>query len=168
MSDEDTLTPTPSTRPGTGADLARRMDRMETRQDNMETALHSLSATVARVETNQTHAEELNKLRFDSQKTSIDTMAGKLDAFIARIDGIIDGTVETAQTRQAKEVMAEYRAFVGDTKTRLGNLEDRNLERDAQTGGVVLALSGAKAVALFLLAAAGPVVALIIALLNHQ
>ena len=116
MSDEsDSITPTPA-RAGSGADLARRMDRMEDRQDNMEKTLANLSGTVARVELNQKHAEELNLLRHDALKTGLDSLTGIVGTFITRIEGIIDGTVQTAQTRQGAEVMAQYLKFVEKTR----------------------------------------------------
>lgn len=81
---------------------------METRQDGMETELRTLAATVGRVETNQNHAEELNKLRFASLETSVNGIAAQLAAFISRMEGIITGEVQTAQTRQGAEIMADY------------------------------------------------------------
>jgi hypothetical protein len=162
------------------------MDRMEQRQDSMESTLASLSGTVARVESNQNHAEELNKLRFDGMKTSIDTLTGTVGAFIARIEGIIDGSVQTNQTRQGAEVMAAYLKFVERTNARLDAIEDEGspeareaaaaaaaalvkitaLEtaaalKEAKGEGVRFVLSGGRAVLVTLAALAGPVIAIV-------
>lgn len=111
-------------RVGSSVDLARRMDKIEARHETLETEVRNLTVTVGRVETNQAHAEELNKLRFDSQKTSLDTLGAKLDQFIARIDGIISGEVQTAQTRQGQELLAEWTEWRKETSEKLSQHDE--------------------------------------------
>lgn len=114
--DETTVSPAPpGARAGSGPDLARRMDRMETRQEAQEAEVKVLSATVSRVELNQKHAEELNVLRFasldtavNSTKAAVDAVRADLSGFMKRIEGMLTGEVQTAQSKQAAEVMADY------------------------------------------------------------
>lgn len=95
-------------RPGTGADLSRRMDRMEQKYDDLTGEVGSLKATLARVEVAQLHAVETNDLRFKALDLAIGSVGSKLDAFISRVDGIITGEIQTAQTRQGAEMVADY------------------------------------------------------------
>jgi hypothetical protein len=116
--DESTL------RAGSNADLARRMDRMEQRQEKQEAETAVLSAAVARVEINQSHAAELAKLRFDGLDTGMKNMderlgkqigelTGHLDRFITRIEGVISGDVQTTQQRQGEALVKDYQEWRG-------------------------------------------------------
>jgi hypothetical protein len=109
----------PTARPGSGADLSRRMDRIEQRQDSIEQEMHSLATTVGRVEQNQAHATELNKLRFDALDAGIRGNTARLDAFIARIEGIITGEIDTQQGRQGRELIADYQRWRDTVDERL-------------------------------------------------
>ena len=102
------MTETTEARPGSAADLSRRMDRIEGKYEDLAKQVAGLTSTVERVELNQQHAEELNKLRFGSLEQGMGTIAGKLDNFMARIEGMIDGTVQTTQTREAQERVRDY------------------------------------------------------------
>jgi hypothetical protein len=104
MSDDD---PQPL-RLGSTADLARRMDRIEARHETLEAEVRTLAATVARVEVNQINAAELNKLRFDALDTGLKSVGAQLGDFIRRIEGLITGEVQTAQTREAAQMVADY------------------------------------------------------------
>lgn len=165
MSDTDSME-TSAPRAGTGADLARRMDRMENRQDSMEQTLANLGATVARVETNQAHAEELNKLRFESQKQGLDTLTGTVGAFIARIDGIISGEIETAQSKQGLRIMTDYLAWRERVDTHIDESTVLHASQASQRQGMIFALSGAKATILLAAAIASPIVAIVVALIR--
>lgn len=134
---------------------------MEQRQDSIETEVRTLAATVARVETNQTHAEELNKLRFESQKTALDQLSTTLTAFIGRIEGIIDGSIETAQSRQAAKMVEDYFAWRRSVDEHVDASNLLHTAQAARGAGIVFALSGGKAVVLTLVALAGPVIALV-------
>lgn len=164
MSDETTTPAAPSNRAGSGADLAARMDRMERRQDNMETTLASLSGTVARVELNQKHAEELNLLRHDALKTGLDNLTGTVGAFIARIEGIIDGTIETSQSRQASQIMGDYLKWHDRVEAHIDESEKFHLAAVNRSEGVGIVLTGTKAFILTAAAVASPIIAIIVAL----
>lgn len=110
MSDETTP------RAGSSADLSRRMDRIEE-------AHASLATTVARVELNQQHAEELNKLRFSALDAAVGNVAGKLDSFMARVEGIITGEVETNQTRQGRALVEDYTQWRETVEARLDSAD---------------------------------------------
>ena len=84
---------------------------MEQRQDSTETEVRTLAATVARVEQNQIHASELNKLRFDSLDLGIKSLAGQLDTFTKRVEGILTGEIETPTGRQGREIVADYKEW---------------------------------------------------------
>jgi hypothetical protein len=163
MSDDDAP---PSLRAGSGADLARRMDSIEKRQDGIEQEVRTLTATVVRVEQNQNHGEELNKLRFDALTAAVGNVGGTLAAFITRIEGIVTGETETAQSRQGRELLRDYlewRETVDD------HIEKSKLERAtgaAKTQGMVVALTGGRALVLTLAAVVAPIVAIIVALSN--
>lgn len=73
--------------------------------------MNALTSTVARVEINQTHAEELNKLRFGALDTSVSNLGTDLKAFMARIEGMISGEVETVQSREGREIVADYQRW---------------------------------------------------------
>lgn len=121
--------PTPA-RPGTPADLSRRMDRMEAAHETLAKEVGGLTTTIARVEINQTHAEELNKLRFDSVAGSITQVEGKLDRymaklneFITRIEKVMTGEIETQQSRQGQAMVVDYQKWRQQTDDRLDNFE---------------------------------------------
>ena len=92
-------------RPGSTQDLVRRMDRIEGRQDGTDAKVDTLAATVARVEMNQTHQAELNKLRFDALDTGVGTVRDALERFMGRIEGIITGEVRLPQNER---LMKDY------------------------------------------------------------
>lgn len=114
MNDETTPTP----KPGSYIDLSRRMDRMEENHAVLAKEVGTLTGTVARVELNQRHAEELTKLRFDAIDTSLGTVTGKLDSFVTRIEGIITGEITTAQSKQGAEIMADYQKWRASVEER--------------------------------------------------
>jgi hypothetical protein len=87
------------------------MDRIEQRQDGIEHEVRSLSATVLRMETNQEHAVELNKLRFDALDMGIKAVTGQLESFIKRIEGMLTGEVETVQSRESRALVADYQTW---------------------------------------------------------
>jgi hypothetical protein len=93
-------------RPGSGADLSRRMDRIEQRQDGIEAEVRTLADSVSRVALNQTHQSELNKLRFDSLDASINNVGATLERFMARINSIITGEI---QLPQSVSLMTDWR-----------------------------------------------------------
>lgn len=159
MSDaEDLLTPAaPTTRVGSNADLARRMDRIEGRQDTMETEVRTLSATVSRVELNQQHATELAKLRFDAIEHGLGQISTEFKSFSTRIEGVLSGEIILPAARQGQELVADYKAWrkeVDDWR------EERDNER-ARNAGVSMTFSGGKAVILTVAAVVGPIVALV-------
>src|SRR5690242_14064412 len=101
----------PSTRPGSGADLSRRIERLEHNYGE-------LAATVSRVEITVSHSEELNRLRFASLEGAIAAtgrdiaeVGTDLKGFMARIEGMIDGTIQTTATRQGAELVADYQKW---------------------------------------------------------
>lgn len=106
-----TATDETSARAGSPADLSRRMDRLELNHEALTREVASLTSTVSRVEINQSHAEELNKLRFNALDTSVSNLSADLKTFMARIEGMIDGTVETTASRQGAELVADYQKW---------------------------------------------------------
>ena len=96
---------------------------MEQRQDSTETEVRTLAATVARVEQNQLHASELNKLRFDSLDVGLGTVKATLDRFMGRIEGIITGEVRLPAN---EKLMKDY--------------EDREEKRDTWQAAVDIRL----------------------------
>ena len=79
--------------------------------ERLELELSSLTTTVSRVEINQAHAEELNKLRFSALDTSVSNLAADLKGFMARIEGMLDGSVQTTAGRQGQELVADYQKW---------------------------------------------------------
>lgn len=104
--------------------------RLEAQYERMNGKVDDLSAVVARVELNQNHAEELNKLRFDAVNQSIvqveaklDKQAGLLGDFMSRIERIMTGELDTAQTRQGQALVADYQKWRTATDDRLDQFE---------------------------------------------
>lgn len=95
------------------------MDRMEEKHDDLAREVQGLTATVARVELNQKHAEELNTLRFTALDTALGSLSGKLDAFMGRVEGIVSGEIETAQSRTGAELVDDYRKWRDEVDDRL-------------------------------------------------
>lgn len=165
--DETTLQPP---RAGTYADLARRMDRMEIKHEDLAKDVAVITATVGQVVLNQKHAEDINELRFKSLDTAVGQIGSDLKTFITRIEGMIDGTVETNQARQAAQVMADYMKWRGETDKRLNLIEEVPTlvqkvealeEREQRRKGVLEAFSGVKGIILMLCAIASPLIAAI-------
>lgn len=113
MADGDT-----PTRAGSGVDLAHRMDRIEKRQDSVEDSVRTLTATVTRVAQNQNHAEELSKLRFNALDVAVSGLTAQLGAFITRIEGVITGEIQTAQSRSGAELVADYKRWRASVEER--------------------------------------------------
>src|SRR4051812_45041233 len=105
------MTDTETPRAGSAVDLSRRMDKMEQRHEALEGEVRILAQTVGRVEQNQIHVAELNKLRFDALDTGQRALGGQLADFIKRIESIMTGEVETQATRQGQEIVADYREW---------------------------------------------------------
>lgn len=107
----------PSARPGSTVDLSRRIERLEHNYGE-------LASTVGRVALNQEHGEELNRLRFASLEQAIGS-TGKdiakvsvdLEGFMARIEGLISGEIQTTQTRQGAELVADYQRWRREVDT---------------------------------------------------
>lgn len=117
---------TPPARPGSAQDLSRRMDRMEENHANLAREVGTLAGTVARVELNQKHAEELNKLRFDALDTAIKAIDGTLERFMGRINAIVTGEVKLPQAAQGERMVAEYLEWRKGVDTRLDNQDVLN------------------------------------------
>lgn len=162
MSEADELAPTPP-RAGTYADLARRMDRMEQRHENLEGEVRNLTATVARVETNQEHATELNKLRFDA----LDNGLKAVSVQTARIESILAGEVETAVSRRNAELFAEYQDWREEVDKRLDEQDARNARSEGRNDGVRVAVGGVKGLIVVVAAALSPVITIVALLLNQ-
>jgi hypothetical protein len=100
------------------------MDRLETAHEALVVQVSGLSTTIARVEQNQTHSEELEKLRWDALNLSLNQMDARvqrqterLTAFIERIDKILSGEIITARS---SEMLAEYKEWHDSVEERFG------------------------------------------------
>jgi len=158
MSEAEDLTPAP-TRVGSSADLARRMDKMEGRQDTLESEVRALTATVARVELNQNHATDLAKMTFNALDSGLKVLDGRCTMINKRIEGIISGEIETAQGRQGAAIMAEYLKWREDTIKRLDAVEDAQKVAVARSGGIATTLSWGKTALLASATLAAPIIA---------
>jgi hypothetical protein len=117
-----------------------RLSRLETKYDE-------LVQTVARVELNQKHAEELNRLRFDALDLNQKTLTTQVSEFIKRIDGLISG--ETEMPRQ-RDLMADWVKWRGEVEADREAQAVRNGRIDlvakvvyGLVGGNVVAIAGA-------------------------
>lgn len=164
-------------RTGSGADLSRRMDRMEQNHEALVRDVASLSGIVARVEQNQQHMEEMNALRFKSLDTAVGQVGTDLKTFMTRIESIIDGTVQTAETRRGAELVADFTAWRKETDKRITGVEDipsletrvSLLEGSAQRQqGSIAAIGVGKAAVLMFAAVAAPVVSLLVAVIFYH
>lgn len=127
--------------------------------DALERNHGDLSLTVARVEQNQKHAEELNKLRFDALEASVRSLGSQLSEFMKRIEGIITGEIQLPAQR---DLLQEYRDRNKRVDARLDALEDARVRQS----GIFVALGGAKGAVVAISAVASPVIVLLVALLK--
>jgi len=132
------------------------MDRMEVSHESLAREVAGLTTTIARVELNQNHAEEVNKLRFDSIATGLSTVDTKMSTFITRIESIIDGSASTAQSRAGEALVKDYQLWRETVEVRLDEADTlaiqlRFLSRIivALTGGSLIATACAVYVAFF-------------------
>ncbi len=137
---------TPS-RLGSSQDLARRMDRMEQKHEELAKEVTALTATVGRVEQNQTHVAELNRLRFDALDTGQKSLAAQLTDFIRRVEGMISGEVETTQARQGRELVTDYQHWRATVEDRLDS-HDTFETQGRLLGRITLVLIGGNAIAI--------------------
>jgi hypothetical protein len=135
---------------------------MEGRQDSLEAKVLDLTTVVTRVEVNQNHALELNKLRFDTLDTSLKTLTSEVTAFMSRVTSLMTGETETAL---GARMLREYEEFRVSTANRLEAMETRALKIDTQSEtrsrGILSAAAGVKSVLLILLAIASAAAAII-------
>ncbi len=132
MSDE----PESPTRPGSSADLSRRMDRMERRQDTIETKVTDLAGVVGRVELNQKHAEELSILRFNALDGAVKNIDGTLERFMGRINAIVSGEVKLPQAVQGEAMVADYILWRKEVTAELGLLKSQNVRQSGVNAGI--------------------------------
>lgn len=144
-------------RPGTYADLARRIERMEVKHEDLAKEVAGLTATTGQVVLNQKHAEDINELRFKSLDTAVGLIGTDLKGFMARVEGILSGDIQTASSRQGLAVIEDYNAWRKEVDARL----DASDTREAGRKGVLSALSGAKGIILMVAAILSPIVAAI-------
>ena len=130
-------------RAGTIADLGRRMDRIEGRHETLESEVRALTATVSRLEQNQVHSLELNKLRFDALDTGIRANGNQLTEFIRRVEGLISGEVQTEQTRQGREMVEDYQRWRRDVDGDRARLSRLGRLAIIALGGNALAIAAA-------------------------
>ncbi len=107
-----------SARPGTAADLSRRMDRMEIAHESLAREVAVMTTTIARVELNQSHAEELHKLRYEATtaavsgvETELKQHGDRVTTFIDRIEKVISGETSTPQARQGEALVKDYQSW---------------------------------------------------------
>lgn len=117
-------------------DTARRLDRIEAKYDDLSGRVDGLAGTVERVELNQKHAEELNRLRFDALDAAQKATHEDLKQFMRRIEGIITGEVQLPSAVEGKALVDDYKRWRGGVDTTL--TQTRLLGRIA----VILATSG--------------------------
>ena len=109
------------------------MDKLEERQGIVETRVSELGAVVARVEQNQVHAAELNKLRFDSLDTGVKGVTDTLERFMGRINAIVSGEVKLPQAAQGEKLVADYQEWRKGVDSKLGTIYTSEQRRDIET-----------------------------------
>lgn len=102
----------PFPRTGSGADLARRVERLEG-------SVSGLTGAVQAIELNQKHAETVTNLRFNAIDTAVAANTKALSDFMARVEGIITGEIQTAGGRQGAELVADYKTWRTSVEKRL-------------------------------------------------
>lgn len=117
-------------RPGSTVDLSRRMDRMEISHEALAREVGVLTTTISRVEMNQNHAEELNKLRFDALGNTLSGIETKIGTFITRVEGILSGEISTAQSKVNQDLLSDYRQWRGRVDAALSGIDDYEKFRD--------------------------------------
>lgn len=125
------------------------MDRLEQNHELLARDVTTLSATVARVELNQTHAADLNKLRFDALDVGLGTLKSTLDAFMARINGVVSGEIKLPQAVQGEQLVADYLAWRKVVDGRLEDGERARLSDSSSRKGVFETLGVGRSVVLF-------------------
>ena len=120
-------------RPGSSIDLSRRMDRIEARQDTIESKVTDLASVVSRVEQNQTHAREIDELRYKTLNTAIENLGATLNAFMGRVNAIISGEVRLPGN---EALMKEWRDWRDSVNAKL-ELSEAKLDEQAVLNGQV-------------------------------
>ena len=136
---------------------------METKHEELAREVAVQGQTLARVELNQKHAEDMNKVQFGALDTGLKLVNSTLDAFIKRIDGIISGEIETAQTRQGTQMVADYMKWRGEISKAVDDIKDEQAIAKARTSGRVDILSWGKVGLLTLAPIAAVIVSIFVA-----
>ena len=134
---------------------------MENRHEDLASQVRNLAASVQRVEQGLDHAEKLNELRFNAQTQAVGALDSKLTLFVNRIEGIIEGTIETAQTRQGKQMMEDYFAWRKATDLSIDSLQAEQLRSSARSAGISSVLTGTRGVILLVCSILSPLIAAI-------
>jgi hypothetical protein len=158
---ETTDPSTTGARPGSGADLSRRMDRMEQRQDSTDTKVTELASVVARVEMNQQHATELAKLRFDAVDTAVKNIDATLERFMGRINAIVSGEVKLPQTVQGEQMVSDYLLWRKAVDANLAELRNQNTRQSGVNAGIGQTFGTGKAIVVTAAAVVTAVIAVI-------
>ena len=111
------------------------MDRIEARQDTIESKVTDLASVVARVELNQIHADRVSDLQFKALDGAVKNIDGALERFMGRINGILSGEVRLPQN---DALMQEWRDWRDDVNKRLEQSEGKLDEQAVLNGQVRL------------------------------
>lgn len=123
-------------RSGSAQDLARRMERIEHRQDDQAKQIADLSNAVAQVGQNVAHQNQLYERDFKSLNEGMARLGTQFTNFSNRMESLLTGETTTAQGR---EMLDAYRKFKDSTETRLDEQDVRNGKLDL-IGRLVYAL----------------------------
>lgn len=135
---------------------------MEQKHEELAKEVTALTATVGRVEQNQAHATELNKLRFDALDAGIKSFGAQLGDFMKRVEGIISGEVETTGSRQGQAIIADFTGWRKSVDADLATLLSQNVRQSGINAGVGATFGTGKAIVV----TAASVVVAVCAVLN--
>lgn len=98
-----------SPRPGTTADLVRRVDRLEVSQSELTRSVASLEGVTKLVQLEQSHLRELMTARFAGLEATQAQQTMKLDSLVSLLSQAMADPMNS--TPQSKSIYEEYRQF---------------------------------------------------------
>lgn len=156
-------------RPGSTADLSRRVDRLEATTDRLEAAVTEVNHRLDLVNVNQQHQTEMMQAKFAGMEGMLHQTSGEVSKITQLIEAAYRGD-PAAQSAYGQKIMQEYVAFTKEVRDHIAAQREHNNAVDdyilvQKTRSETTANLAQRAFGSSLLAALGGIVGLILALI---